>query len=64
MPVFFAECGVVTGDGGKWLRKQCMILSRNNSTSIDFWISLQLRELGPWISTNNEIIREGRNKKR
>ncbi len=41
-----------------------MILARNNSTPIDFWLSRELRELGSWIETNNEIIRESRNKKR
>lgn len=64
MPLFFAECGVVTGDGGKWLRKQCLILARNNATPVGFWLALRLRELGSWIETNNEIIRDGRSKRR
>ncbi len=54
----------MTGDGGKWVRKQCLILARNNATPVGFWLALRLRELGSWIETNNEIIRDGRNKRR
>ena len=27
---FFAALGIITGDGGKWFRTQCLILARNN----------------------------------
>lgn len=48
----------MTGDGGTWLRKQCLILSRNNHTGVDFWLQRPLWELGRWIESNNALVRE------
>ena len=50
----------MTGDGGDWLRKQCLILARNNHTGVDFWLSRPLAELGRWIESNNALAEEGR----
>ena len=55
---FFTALGVVTGDGGLWLQKQCMILARNNNTPVPYWLSLPLWRLGQWIKTNNVIVAE------
>ena len=55
---FFTAIGVVTGDGGLWLQKQCMILARNNNTPVPYWLSLPLWRLGQWIKTNNVIVAE------
>ena len=45
-----------------WLRKTCLILSKNNYTPIPFWLSLSLRSLGEWIEANNQIIEEQKQK--
>lgn len=44
------------GDGGVWLRKQCMVLAGNNCTGVHFWVSLPLPELSQWIDVNNDMI--------
>lgn len=49
---------MIVGDGGEWLRRQSMILSQNNHTPIDFWLSLTLMELPLWIHTGNDIVEE------
>ena len=51
---------MIAGDGGEWLRRQSMILSQNNHTPIDFWLSLDLMELPLWIHTGNEIVEESK----
>nr|DAI82286.1 MAG TPA: hypothetical protein [Caudoviricetes sp.] len=49
----------MTGDGGLWLQKQCLILARNNHTPVPFWLSLPLWKLGQWIKANNAVVAEG-----
>ena len=44
-PGFFAACGVITGGDGLWLRKQYLILARNNHTDISYWQSQPLAAL-------------------
>jgi hypothetical protein len=46
---------VTAGDGGKWLRKQCLLMARNNSTPVPFWLSLPLQQLCLWIGANNAV---------
>jgi len=46
------------GDGGAWLRRQCLIMARTNSTPAAFWLSMPLRELPEWISDNNYLIEQ------
>ena len=50
----------MTGDGGRWLRKQCLIMARNNNTPITYFLSCTFRELSAWVQTNNEIVRESK----
>lgn len=57
---FFDQIGVVTGDGGEWLQKQCLIMARNNNTPTPFWLSLPLAKLPSWIKTNNAINAVGK----
>ena len=57
---FFDTCGVVVGDGGLWLRRQCLLLAQNNNTPATDWMALPLRALPHWIRANNEIIEERR----
>lgn len=58
--IFFAACGVITGDDGLWLRKQYMILAKNNNTDVSFWQSQPLMALRPWIKANNAIVEDGK----
>ncbi len=44
------------GDGGEWLREQCLIMAQGNHTPISFWLSLSLIEFIQWIRTNNRIV--------
>ncbi len=39
-----------------------MILSRNSSTPLPFFLACPLPELGAWIRTNNEIVNESKPK--
>ena len=55
---FFTSCGVITGKDGLWLRKQYLILAKNNSTPVPFWLDLPLWELRFWIRANNAVIIE------
>ena len=53
----------MTGDGGAWLREQCIILARMDHTSVFEWLALPLEELGAWIEAHNTLehkLREGR----
>jgi electron transfer flavoprotein beta subunit len=54
----FAQVGVVIGDGGKWLRRQCLIMAKTNNTPVPFWLSLPLSELIAWIRESNHIVAE------
>jgi len=51
---------VTVGDGGKWLRKNALILAKNNYTPASFWLSIPLSQLHDWITTNNAIIEEAK----
>ena len=33
-------------------------MARNNRTSVDFWLSMPISQLSGWISTNNDIEEE------
>jgi len=35
-----------------------MIMARNNSTPISFWLSIPLSSLLPWIQMNNKLNRQ------
>lgn len=61
---FFTAVGVKAGDGGRWLRKQCLILARNNNTPAFEWLALPLVELGPWIMANNMIEAENEQRRK
>ena len=53
----------MTGDGGAWLREQCIILARMDHTSVFEWLALPLEELGAWIEAHNTLehkLREGK----
>ena len=52
----FASHEAVVSDGGLWLREQCLILSGNNNTPVDRWLSMTLPELMRWIAANNAVI--------
>lgn len=55
---FFGQIGVVTGDGGMWLRKQCLIMAKNNDTPASYWVSLPLKSLAKWIKASNLLVAE------
>lgn len=40
------------------MRKQCMVMSRNNYTPVQFWLSMPLVEFLGWIRTNNALQAE------
>ena len=63
-PAFFTAVGIRAGDGGRWLRKQCLILARNNCTPVSDWLSMPLSELRLWIGANNEIEAENAQRRR
>lgn len=46
------------GDGGAWLRRQILVMSKNNKSSPDFWLNMPLVEFRDWIETNNEITED------
>ncbi|MCL2487346.1 MAG: hypothetical protein FWE80_01545 [Oscillospiraceae bacterium] len=46
----------MAGDGGHWIRRNCLILARNNNTPVDFWLSLPLTELRGWIDDNDALM--------
>lgn len=50
----------MTGDGGIWLRKQCLIMSQNGNGDAISWLNRPLCELGAWIEANNIIVEERR----
>lgn len=48
------------GDGGHWLRRQCLAMARNNYTPVQFWLSMPLVEFVEWIKESNKLAAEGR----
>lgn len=50
----------MTGEDGLWLRKQYMILAKNNHTDISFWQSQPLISLRLWVKANNAVIEDGK----
>ena len=59
---FFVQLGIVTGDGGEWIRKQALILAKNWSTPVPYWLSVSLPDLKKWIDASNEAVRESEKK--
>ncbi|MCD8361732.1 MAG: hypothetical protein LUC98_02015 [Lachnospiraceae bacterium] len=55
--------GIGGGGSGDWLRRQCLVLARNNATPIEYWLSLTLSELRAWIEANNALIKDTESKK-
>ena len=47
--------GAVGGDGGSWLRQQCLIMSQANSSPVGFWLSMPLKQFMQWIGDHNRI---------
>lgn len=45
------------GDGGAWLRRQCIIMAQANSTPVTTWLDMTLGELAGWIDAHNEVAR-------
>jgi hypothetical protein len=54
--VFFTGIGITYGDGGLWIRQQCLVLSQVNHTPVDFWLTQPLEELRRWITAHNSLI--------
>ncbi len=48
------------GDGGTWLRRQCLLLAKVNNTPVPFWLSLPLCELSAWIRDSNWIVEKSK----
>lgn len=46
------------GDGGKWIRAQCLTLSRSNNTPVSYWLSLPVGSLRYWIAAHNALEAE------
>lgn len=53
----------MTGDGGQWLRRQCLILARANATPVGYWLSEPLPCLMQWIEAHNKLAAENRQNK-
>lgn len=51
------------GDGGKWIRRQCLVMAQNTYTPVQFWVEMPLTELAEWIESNNDLIKERERKK-
>jgi len=45
----------VIGDGGQWLRANCLILARMDNMPVPWLLHLPLRELAEWISAHNDL---------
>lgn len=54
---------MICGDGGKWLRRQCLVLAQSGAAPVSYWMSIPLRELGQWIESHNELIKEQKKKR-
>ena len=63
-PLFFAGIGAVTGDGGVWLRRQCLTMAKNNQTPVSYWLSLPLPSLCKWIKVSNQLVKEARERRK
>ena len=61
---FFIAQGVIVGDGGVWLRRQCLAMARTNNTPVDFWLSLRLGEFSQWVKASNALIAEEMEKRK
>jgi len=46
------------GDGGHWLRQNCMIMARASNTPVPFWLSLPLSQLRKWMDDHNFIANQ------
>ena len=44
----------------QWLRKQYLILAKNNRNDISFWLAQPLMSLRHWIKANNAIVEDGK----
>ena len=55
---FFNALGVKAGDGGRWLREQCLILANERNTPVTDWLSMPMAELPLWIQSHNKLVRE------
>lgn len=53
---------MTVGDGGRWIRRQCLVLSQNYHTPVSFWLSETYAGLTRWIRDSNELVEE-QNKK-
>lgn len=54
---------MICGDGGKWLRRQCLILAQSGAAPVSYWESIPLWDLGEWIKAHNELVQEQRQKR-
>jgi hypothetical protein len=50
----------VGGDGGKWLRRQCLVLAQTNNTPVPYWLSLTIPDFCAWLRASNQIQQEMR----
>lgn len=55
---FFAEVGLVTGDGGVWLRRQVLAMAQVNCTPAPYWLEMPLYQFRQWIRSSNDLIAE------
>ena len=62
--LFFAGIGAVTGDGGVWLRRQCLTMAKTNQTPVSYWLSLPLPSLCKWIKVSNQLVKEARERRK
>lgn len=63
-PALFAGIGAVTGDGGVWLRRQCLTMAKTNQTPVSYWLSLPLPSLCKWIKVSNQLVKEARERRK
>lgn len=54
----FAEVGLVTGDGGVWLRRQVLAMAQVNCTPAPYWLEMPLYQFRQWIRSSNDLIAE------
>lgn len=50
----------MTCDGGRWLRRQALVLSQNNHTPVWYWLSCTLPDLSKWIQESNRLVAEAK----
>ena len=46
------------GDGGSWLRRQCIVMAKDCNTPVDYWLQLPLASFISWIRDHNDMVRE------